>query len=130
MEELGASLAHSLARGSVLVLLGNLGAGKTCLVRGLARGLSSQAAVTSPTYNLIHEYPTPHGPLLHLDAYRLETPQRLWAMGLAERLDDAAMTVIEWGAALLPDLSDPIVVRIEPAEDGGRWVDVARWPTP
>jgi tRNA threonylcarbamoyladenosine biosynthesis protein TsaE len=129
-EALGAALALALPHGTVLVLLGDLGAGKTTLVRGLARGLGSLAQVSSPTYNLIHEYPTPQGPLVHVDAYRLDSPARLWQMALAERLEEAALGAIEWGAALLPELEQPVVIEIETVlagdESEGRMVTVRR----
>jgi tRNA threonylcarbamoyladenosine biosynthesis protein TsaE len=119
-EGLGFDLGQRLAPGTTLILLGQLGAGKTTLVRGLARALESSASVASPTYAYIHEYPTPQGPLVHVDAYRLEKPGRLWQMGLQELLERARLTVIEWGEGLIADLEEPVVVRLEMAGSGRR----------
>jgi tRNA threonylcarbamoyladenosine biosynthesis protein TsaE len=100
-----ATLAHetaeALPHGALLVLSGPLGAGKTTFVRALARSLESDADVTSPTYTLVHEYPTPAGPLVHVDAYRLESAASLEGLGLDEYLERARVVVVEWGEALL-----------------------------
>lgn len=85
----------------LLLLSGPLGAGKTSFVRYLARALGSDAEVTSPTYALIHEYPTPHGTLIHIDAYRLADASALEALGLDELRSRALITVVEWGELLL-----------------------------
>jgi tRNA threonylcarbamoyladenosine biosynthesis protein TsaE len=100
LEDHAAEYATSLQSGTVLILSGVMGAGKTTFVRGLARGLEATVAVSSPTYTYIHEYPTPKGTLVHIDAYRLEDPNRLFAMGLEEYLETAFVVVIEWGAGL------------------------------
>lgn len=123
LEEFGERLAGRLAPGTVLVLTGPLGAGKTTLVRGLARGLGATAEATSPTYSLIHEYPTPAGPLVHADAYRLQDPRRLWALGLAELIEGARLTAVEWGLSLLGELDAPAVARLSP-EGGGRRLEL------
>lgn len=96
---IGARWSH----GQLLVLSGPLGAGKTTLVAALAEALGSAADVSSPTYTLVHEYPTPRGPLAHVDLYRL--PPDLDAAsvtGLDDLLDRAHAVVIEWGERLLP----------------------------
>jgi tRNA threonylcarbamoyladenosine biosynthesis protein TsaE len=100
LEDHAAEYATSLQSGTVLILSGVMGAGKTTFVRGLARGLGATVAVSSPTYTYIHEYPTPKGTLVHIDAYRLEDPNRLFAMGLEEYLETAFVVVIEWGEGL------------------------------
>ena len=95
-----------LPSGSLLILSGPLGAGKTTLTQQLAKSLGSEAAVSSPTYTLIHEYPTPVGTLVHIDAYRLESIEALLELGLEDYLDRARLVVVEWGddlKALYPE---------------------------
>ena len=101
----GRQLAGTLRAGDVLALTGDLGAGKTCLVKGIAAGLGITQPVTSPTFTLIHEYPGGRLPLAHIDLYRLETPAAALAIGIEDYLGGAGITVIEWAeriAELLP----------------------------
>ncbi len=98
---LASQVVQSLAPGSLLVLSGPLGSGKTTLVKSLARALGSAADVTSPTYALVHEYPTPSGTLAHLDAYRLPSATVLFDLGLSELQERSRLTVVEWGEALI-----------------------------
>ena len=86
--------------GDLLLLTGPMGAGKTTLTQAVARRLGSAAVVTSPTYTLVHEYPTPHGPLVHIDAYRLGDAVEVERLGLEDYLGRARLTVVEWGAGL------------------------------
>lgn len=85
-----------LPQGALVALQGPLGAGKTTLVRFLAEALGFEWRVTSPTYTLIHTYPTPEGPLVHADLYRLKDPKfllpQLWSAG-----EGARLIVVEWG---------------------------------
>ncbi len=118
LEAFGETLPARFGRGTVILLVGEMGAGKTTLTKGIARGLGSSAEVTSPTYNLIHEYPTPEGKLIHIDAHRLERPQKLWRMGLDEFLDTARLIVIEWGAELRPELEKPVMILIRTSKKG------------
>ena len=95
-EALGRRLAHYLRPGDVLALHGDLGAGKTCLVRGLARGLGlEESQVASPSFSLINEYPGPV-PLFHIDCYRLHLEEEIEELGLEEYMDGPGITVIEW----------------------------------
>ena len=118
LERFGETLARDAAFGAVLVVIGPMGAGKTTLTKGIARGLDFAGEVTSPTYTYIHQYPTPQGELVHIDAYRLEDARSLWRMGLAELLETARLTVIEWGEALIPDLESVTVLRLAMLESG------------
>ncbi len=111
LKDFAGRLAHELPVGAVLVLIGEMGAGKTTFTKGLARGLGFTGEVTSPTYTYIHQLPTPQGELIHIDAYRLTDPRKLWSMGLEELLETARLTVIEWGEGLIPDLDAPLVIR-------------------
>lgn len=94
--------------GDVILLDGDLGAGKTTWTQGLARALGVDDVVTSPTFTLMRGYPTHVGvELLHVDVYRLDDEREIVDLGLAELLDDGAVAVIEWGdkavATLPPD---------------------------
>ena len=82
--------------GLVVGLTGELGAGKTQVVKGLARGLGITARVRSPTFNLVLSYAGGRLPLFHIDLYRLETAQQIAAAGLEEYLHSKGITVVEW----------------------------------
>ena len=102
----GHAQAAHLHPGDLLALVGDLGAGKTQWVKGLAAGLGSDAPVTSPTFTLIHEYLGGRLPLYHIDCYRLESPAELLAIGLDDYLDGRGLLVIEW-ADKFPTLIPP-----------------------
>jgi tRNA threonylcarbamoyladenosine biosynthesis protein TsaE len=95
-ERLGEVLARVLEPADVVLLVGELGAGKTTLVRGLVRGLGATDKVTSPTFTLRHEYAT-SPPLTHVDCWRLAEPDELDDLGLDEVLAGGGALVIEWG---------------------------------
>jgi tRNA threonylcarbamoyladenosine biosynthesis protein TsaE len=100
-----AEVANTLQPGDVILLEGDLGAGKTTFVQGLAAALGVNAPVTSPTFTLMNVYPTPRGfDLVHVDAYRLEQLSELVDLALPEMLDDGAVVVIEWGERAAPIL--------------------------
>ena len=96
-EELGQALGGGLTTGDVVLLTGPLGAGKTCLVSGLAHGLGCTGRVRSPSFTLINEYGGAT-PLFHLDLYRIEGPEAD-GLGLDERLEGGVLAV-EWGEKL------------------------------
>jgi tRNA threonylcarbamoyladenosine biosynthesis protein TsaE len=108
-EAAGEELAASLQVGDLLLLAGELGAGKTTFVRGLARGLGSSAGVQSPTFQLVRVYPG-RIQLAHVDLYRLESGADLTDLGLDELLDEGVVAV-EWGDRLR--LEYPRTRRIE-----------------
>jgi tRNA threonylcarbamoyladenosine biosynthesis protein TsaE len=95
---LGVELAQLLTPPKLILLRGDLGAGKTTLVKGIAAALGAAEpdAVTSPTFTLVHEYPGPVR-VLHLDVYRLETERQLSTLGIEEMLEDENLVLIEWG---------------------------------
>lgn len=95
--DLGNNLGQSCQGGEVILLLGNLGAGKTCFTQGLAKGLGIKGKVNSPTFNLMKVYKTTIGVLCHIDAYRLNSGNDLIAIGLDDYLARKdAVVVIEW----------------------------------
>jgi tRNA threonylcarbamoyladenosine biosynthesis protein TsaE len=129
-EAFGASLAPSLAPESVVYLVGDLGAGKTALARGIARGLGASAReVASPTFALLHEYAGPSGAIVlrHLDLYRLaDDPRELEVLGLPESLAGAPVCV-EWPRrALRPLLPPTVEVTLESLPDEARRIRVVR----
>ncbi len=113
-KELGRALAAVLEPGDVVVLTGELGAGKTTFVRGLAEGLGASGPVVSPTFTLAREY-RGRLPILHVDLYRLDRVQEVIDLGLEDLAGDDAVIVVEWGdvaAAYLPG-EERLEVRIE-----------------
>ncbi len=94
-EALGQRLARCLAAGSVVALYGDLGAGKTAFVRGMARGLEIEESVTSPTFTIVNEYPG-DPPLFHFDMYRLKNAGELYDIGWEDYLDRGGICVTEW----------------------------------
>ena len=112
MERLGARLAGLLSVGDLVVLEGELGAGKTTLTRGLGAALGARGAITSPTFVLARSHPTASGiPLVHVDAYRLSSATELDDLDLDY---DHTITVVEWGAGKLDGVAESwIDVRID-----------------
>ena len=118
--EFGRQLAASLRVGDVVALDGDLGAGKTCLVKGIARGLGISQDVTSPTFTLIHEYRGGRLPLFHVDLYRLDSVQQALQIGLEDVLAGNGITVIEWAdkiAPLLPAAAKRFHLRVTGEND-------------
>ena len=97
--ELGRQLAGELKPGSVVLLRGELGAGKTTLAKGIAEGFAAAeaAAVTSPTFTLIHEYRGPEVTLYHIDLYRIDTQRELDTLALDDLMEPNTILLIEWG---------------------------------
>ena len=95
----GRSLAASLTPPKLVLLRGELGAGKTTLVKGIAEGFQAakEDDVTSPTFTLVHEYRGPRVNLYHIDLYRVDTPRQLETLGLDDLMADNAVLLIEWG---------------------------------
>ncbi|MFZ0827414.1 MAG: tRNA (adenosine(37)-N6)-threonylcarbamoyltransferase complex ATPase subunit type 1 TsaE [Verrucomicrobiia bacterium] len=118
-ESLGERWGRAAERGLVIGLSGDLGAGKTQLVKGIARGLGVTAQVHSPTFTLVNEYSGGRMRLFHLDLYRLETRRQIVSAGLEEFLQPDGLAVIEWAERML-DLAPgagrpekPVQVKIE-----------------
>jgi tRNA threonylcarbamoyladenosine biosynthesis protein TsaE len=96
---LGRELASLLTPPKLVVLRGDLGAGKTTLIKGIAEGFNaaSQEHVTSPTFTLIHEYSGPSATLYHIDLYRVDTQRELETLGLDDLTSEHSVLLIEWG---------------------------------
>jgi tRNA threonylcarbamoyladenosine biosynthesis protein TsaE len=115
----GAKLAAELQPGMVVALTGGLGAGKTHFTKGLVNGLGGLEEVTSPTFNLVHEYSSGRVPVFHFDFYRMDSAAEVVAIGWDEYLDSGGVCVVEWGDRfpdLLPD--GTVWLALEPRGDG------------
>ena len=110
---LAATLATVLVAGDVVLLIGDMGAGKTAFAQGLARGLGVNEPVTSPTFTIVQEYEG-RLPVAHVDVYRLDRLQELYDIGIEELVDSGRVTLVEWGdvvAQVLPP--EHLAVRID-----------------
>ena len=131
-EAIGAALAPVLRAGDVVLLVGELGSGKTALTRGLARALGSADPVTSPTFTIMRHHDTDPFTFIHMDAYRLTGPNDVEDLGLLELLDHGAVAVIEWGDIVADGLGpDHLDVRFAWVDESERTLDVVpvgrRW---
>jgi tRNA threonylcarbamoyladenosine biosynthesis protein TsaE len=132
--DLAAQLAGLARPGDVVLLAGDLGAGKTTFTQGFGSGLGVPERITSPTFTLVHTY-VGRLKLVHVDVYRLELLQEVIDLGLPELIDDGGVALIEWGEAAAPALAtDFLRVRIAfgPSDDdreftiepvGPSWLD-------
>ncbi|HJQ41887.1 MAG TPA: tRNA (adenosine(37)-N6)-threonylcarbamoyltransferase complex ATPase subunit type 1 TsaE [Jatrophihabitantaceae bacterium] len=132
-QNLGAAIAELVRPGDLLLLAGELGAGKTALVQGLGRGLGVTEPIISPTFMLARQHDTGRLVLHHIDVYRLEQMHEVFDVGLPELLDEGGVTVIEWGDVIAPTLpADFLEVRLRFGEgDDDRILEVTavgpRW---
>lgn len=102
--ELAAAFAPFVRGGDILLLAGELGAGKTCFTQGLGRAIGVSEQITSPTFTLMRPYDGAVLRLLHCDVYRLDHLQEIVDLGINELVDDDAIAVIEWG-----DMAEPVL---------------------
>lgn len=120
---LAAALSELVEAGDVVVLVGEMGAGKTTFAKGFAAGLGVTEPVTSPTFTLVRHY-RGRLPLHHVDVYRLERTSEVLDLGLGELLESGAVTLVEWGDVVLPLLpADHLEVRLSfspPTEEARR----------
>jgi tRNA threonylcarbamoyladenosine biosynthesis protein TsaE len=117
--EFAAALAPLVTGGDIVLLAGELGAGKTCFAQGLGRALGVTEQITSPTFTLMRPYDGRSLRILHCDVYRLDHLQEIVDLGISELVDDDAIALIEWGDMAEPVLpADFLEVRIT-YDDGG-----------
>jgi tRNA threonylcarbamoyladenosine biosynthesis protein TsaE len=122
----GRWLAERIRAGDVVALTGELGAGKTCLVKGIAAAFGIAQPITSPTFTLIHEYTGGRLPLYHIDLYRVDSIEQALAIGIEDYLQPDGITVIEWAekiGSLLP--ASATRVRLEITDETERRIEVA-----
>ena len=115
---LGARLAQVAAAGDVFSLDGDLGSGKTELVRGFVGALSDKISVHSPTFSIVNTYQTPKFLIHHFDFYRIEDPKELVSIGLDEYINGDGVCLIEWGM-MFPDALPDHTKRIRISDSGG-----------
>ncbi|UCE97695.1 MAG: tRNA (adenosine(37)-N6)-threonylcarbamoyltransferase complex ATPase subunit type 1 TsaE [Dehalococcoidia bacterium] len=116
-QQLGKNIGRLTLPGDILLLVGNLGAGKTCLTQGIAYGLDIDEYISSPSFVLIREF-SGRLPLYHIDLYRLDLPEEIATLGLDDYLYGSGVCVIEWaekGLNLMP--SDFMLIRINYLDD-------------
>jgi tRNA threonylcarbamoyladenosine biosynthesis protein TsaE len=129
---LGRDLGREFAGGAVL-LIGNLGAGKTTLAKGIVEGRGAGAAndVSSPTFTLIHQYETQKGRVFHIDLYRLDEAREVETLGLNELFDSGDLVLLEW-AERFPELlpAERVEIRLRTLDDDVREITATRVKAP
>ena len=124
-EKIAADFARTLKPSDVICLRGDLGAGKTAFIRGLAAGLGIQEPVTSPTYTVVNEYLSGRVPLFHFDLYRLSGTDDLFDIGWEDYLQRGGVCAVEWSENAPEALEGAIEVRIASgAEDESRIITI------
>ena len=122
---LGRQLAASLQPGDVLLLYGDLGAGKSELTRGIAEGLGVSGPVTSPSFTILNVYDDGRIPLYHFDWYRLESVEELYEMGMDEYLGGDGVAVVEWPTQCPEAIPENhLAVHITPAGENEREISL------
>jgi tRNA threonylcarbamoyladenosine biosynthesis protein TsaE len=123
----GRTLADLLAPPKLVLLRGDLGAGKTTLIKGIAAAFeaASEEDVTSPTFTLVHEYRGPRANLFHIDLYRVDTPRELETLGLDDLVSEKSILLIEWGEKFPRFVRErDIEIRLERMADNERKIHV------
>jgi len=119
----GEKLAASLSPGTVIAMRGDLGAGKTAFVRGLARGLGITSRVTSPTFAIVNEYEG-RLPLFHFDLYRLSSPDELYDLGWDDYLARGGVCAVEWSETAREFMTDAVTVTVERIDENTRRISI------
>ena len=121
---MGRSLAEKLPGGSVVAMYGDLGAGKTAFVRGMAKGMGLSCRVSSPTFTIVNEY-LGERELIHFDMYRLSSADELFDIGWEDYLSRGAVCAVEWSENVQDAFfGDEVVVRIEKLNDTDRKITI------
>ena len=124
-EQIAYNIARKLKKGSVVAMFGGLGMGKTCFVRGLARGLEIDCDVSSPTFAIVNEYRGSKNSLFHFDMYRVDSWDSLYSTGFFEFLDENEYMAIEWSENIENALpKDSVFVTFERTDENGRKITV------
>lgn len=124
-ESIAENLAKTLKEGTVVAFRGDLGMGKTCFTRGLARGLGFDGEVTSPTFALINEYLGGRLPLYHYDMYRISSWEELYSSGFFEYIEEGGIVAAEWSENIenaLPE--NTVYVIIEAIDEDKRKITI------
>ncbi|HDS03383.1 MAG TPA: tRNA (adenosine(37)-N6)-threonylcarbamoyltransferase complex ATPase subunit type 1 TsaE [Firmicutes bacterium] len=126
--EIGQRLASSLEQGSLVLLYGDLGAGKSVFARGVALFFGvSESEVRSPTFTLLNIYDSPAGSVNHFDLYRIEDPEELFQLGFDEHIEEGIVSVIEWAEkAEIPPGVPAVKVRMTIVDDTTREIRIER----
>ena len=123
-EEMGRKLAEKLPGGSVVAMYGDLGAGKTAFVRGMAKGMGLSCRVSSPTFTIVNEY-LGERELIHFDMYRLSSADELFDIGWEDYLSRGAVCAVEWSENVQDAFfGDEVVVRIEKLNNTDRKITI------
>jgi len=123
-EQLGSRFASELPAGTVIAMYGDLGAGKTAFVRGMAAGMGIDCRVSSPTFTIVNEY-LGERELIHFDMYRLGDADELFEIGWEDYLRRGAVCVVEWSENVQEAFfGDEIIVRIEKLSDTSRSITI------
>ena len=123
-EAIGADFARGLPGGTVVAMYGELGAGKTAFVRGMARGMGLDCRVSSPTFTIVNEYPGKRE-LIHFDMYRLSSADELFDIGWEDYLSRGAVCAVEWSENVSDAFfGDEITVRIEKSGENERIITI------
>lgn len=126
-EELGAIIADKLTPGSTVAFFGSMGMGKTCMTRGIAKGLGYNYDVTSPTFALVNEYIGGKYPIYHFDMYRVSGFEDLLSTGYFEYLESNGVLLVEWSENIVADLPENAIhITFERIDDNTRKITVCQ----
>jgi tRNA threonylcarbamoyladenosine biosynthesis protein TsaE len=127
-QAIAAAVAGLCRAGDMIVLAGEMGAGKTAFAGGFGRALGVTEPITSPTFTLVHSYDAPHLTLHHADLYRLERTAEVADLALGELAEFDGVVLIEWGDVIAGSLSDHLEITLRPdpdGDDGAREIEIA-----